>query len=105
MSTIVLYKSISSGAQYVTLREYISHPSLVIDSFASPPVSLKRGQQIGGRTTNSKSPGLFVMIGQSETLSSNQIILVTLFSAGASTAALFTSNGNMCNYMEPKPCS
>jgi len=99
----MLYKSISSGAQYVTLREYISHPSLVIDSFASPPVSLKLGQQIGGGTTNSKSPGLIIWIDQ--TLSSNQIILVTLFSAGASTAAPFTSHGNMCNYMEPKPFS
>jgi hypothetical protein len=44
-----LSESISSGAQYVTLRKYFSHPSLVIHSFATPPIKLKQGQQIGGR--------------------------------------------------------
>jgi hypothetical protein len=43
-----LYKSISSGAQYVTLPKYFSHPSLVMYSFATPPIKLKLGQQIGG---------------------------------------------------------
>jgi hypothetical protein len=41
-------KSISSTAQYVTLRKYFSHPSLVMYSFATPPIKLKRGQQFGG---------------------------------------------------------
>jgi hypothetical protein len=41
-------KSISSGAQYVTLRKYFSHPSLVMYFFATPPIKLKLGQQIGG---------------------------------------------------------
>ncbi len=42
-------KSISSScAQYVTLRKYFSHPSLVAYSFATPPIKLKLGQQIGG---------------------------------------------------------
>jgi len=40
--------SISSSAQYVTLRKYISHPSLVLYCFATPPIKLKRGQQIDG---------------------------------------------------------
>jgi len=39
---------ISSSAQYVTLRKYISHPSLVMYCFATPPIKLKWGQQIGG---------------------------------------------------------
>jgi hypothetical protein len=41
-------KSISSGARYVTLRKYISHPSLVMYSFATPPIKLKLVEQIGG---------------------------------------------------------
>jgi len=41
-------KSISSGAQYVTVRKYISHPSLVMYSFATPPIKLKLVEQIGG---------------------------------------------------------
>jgi len=41
-------KSISSPVQNVTLRKYFSHPSLVLYSFATPPIKLKLGQQIGG---------------------------------------------------------
>jgi hypothetical protein len=41
------YESISSGAQYVTLSKYFSHPNLVMYSFAIPPIKLKLGQQIG----------------------------------------------------------
>jgi hypothetical protein len=41
-------KSISSGAQYVTLRKYFSHPSLVMYSFATSRIKLKLGQQFGG---------------------------------------------------------
>jgi len=41
--------SISNGAQYVTLRHYFSHPSLVIYHFlATPLIKLKLGQEIGG---------------------------------------------------------
>jgi len=39
--------SISSGAQFVTLRKYFSHPSLVMYSFATPPIKLKLEQKIG----------------------------------------------------------
>jgi len=41
-------KSISSSAQYVTLQKYFSHPRLVVYFFATPPIKLKLGQQIGG---------------------------------------------------------
>jgi len=34
--------------QYVTLLKYVSHPSLVIYSFVTPPIKLKLGQEIGG---------------------------------------------------------
>jgi hypothetical protein len=41
-------KSISSAAQYVNLRKYFSHPSLVMYSFATPAIKLKLGQEIDG---------------------------------------------------------
>jgi hypothetical protein len=67
----VFCKSISRGAQYVTLRKYFSHPSLVMYSLATPPIKLKLWQQIGGGTANNKPPGPTIMMGQSETLSSS----------------------------------
>jgi hypothetical protein len=36
-----------SGAQYVTLRKYFSHPNLVMYSFATSPIKLKLREQIG----------------------------------------------------------
>jgi hypothetical protein len=45
-------KSISSGAHYVTLQKYFSHPSLVIYFFATPPPHIRTAtetQEIGGR--------------------------------------------------------
>ncbi len=62
----------------------LSHPSLVMYSCATPPIKLKPGQQIGGgRLINSKPAGRIMMMGQSETLSSSQIIFITLISASA----------------------
>ncbi len=46
-------------------QKYFSHPSLVIYSFATPPIKLKLGQQIGERTCNSKPPRPIIMMGQS----------------------------------------
>ncbi len=43
-----LTKSIPTGAHYMSLRKYFSHPSLVVYSLATPPIKLKLGQQIGG---------------------------------------------------------
>ncbi len=40
-------------------------------------------------TTNSEPPGPIIMIGQSETLSSSQIIFITLFCAGAQRCFAF----------------
>jgi hypothetical protein len=55
MAAGITTKSISNSAQYVTLRIFYSHPSLVMYSFATPPIEtllqpqlLKLGQQIGG---------------------------------------------------------
>ncbi len=78
--------SISSGAQYVALDKYFSHPSLVIYFFATPPIILKLGQQI---STNSNPPGPIIMIDQSETLISSEIVFIALFSAGAQRCCVF----------------
>jgi hypothetical protein len=40
-------------------------------------------------TTNSEPPGPIIMIGQSETLSSSQIIFITLFCGGAQRCCAF----------------
>jgi hypothetical protein len=61
-------KIISTGAQYVTMWKCFSHPSLVMYSFAAtPPIKLKRRQQIGG------GGGLLIAnhLDQSEKLSSS----------------------------------
>jgi hypothetical protein len=60
---------------------YFSHPSLVIYLFAIPPIKLN--QQIGGGLLIAKHLDQIIMMGQSETLTSTQIVFITLFSAGA----------------------
>jgi hypothetical protein len=42
-------KSISSGAQYVTLQKYFLHPGFSYLLFPTPPTKLKLGLQIDGR--------------------------------------------------------
>jgi len=53
---------------------------LVIYFLPTPPIKLKLAVQIGGETTDSKPPGPIIMISQSRTGSSSQIIFITLFS-------------------------
>jgi hypothetical protein len=61
-----------SGAHYATQPKYFSHPSLLMYSFATPPIKLKLGQQIGGRLLIANKPhGPIIMMSQSETLSSS----------------------------------
>ncbi len=59
--------------EYETLRKYISHPSLVIYSFATLPIKLKLGQEMGGGSTNSKAPGPIITMSQSDTLTEQQL--------------------------------
>ncbi len=51
---------------------------LVTYFFATPPITVELVQQINrwGGTTNSKPPGRIIMIGQSETRSSSQIVFI-----------------------------
>ncbi len=73
------FYSISRGVRYGTLHKKISHPSLFIYFFATPPIKPKVGQQIGGRLTNSKPPRPIIMVGQLETLINSQMIFLTFF--------------------------
>jgi hypothetical protein len=83
----------------VSLQKYVSHPSLVIYFFTTPPIKLKLGQQTGKwGTTNSKPLGPIIMMSRSEALSSSsQIIFITLFCAGAQVGCgPCTSHKRLC---------
>ncbi len=88
------------------MQKYFSHPRLGFFFFAAPPIKLKLGHHIGGGLLpNSKPSGPIIMMGQSETLSSSQIIFITLFSAGKHWAVPVTSHCKVCTFAEPKPFS
>jgi hypothetical protein len=82
-------KSIATSAQYVILEKYFSHPSLVIQFFGTPPMRLFLSDWKEMQTTNSDPPGPIIMIGQSKTGSSNEIILITLFSRSCTALLCF----------------
>jgi hypothetical protein len=67
---------------YVTLQKYFSHPSLIIHYLATSThnkLKLYRdGKYVGN--TNSKPPGRIIMIDQSKTGNSSQIIFISHFS-------------------------
>jgi len=65
--------------------------------FCNPTHKTETGTANRWETTNSKPPGQIIMMGQSETLSSSQIITLLLFSAGG----LLTSHHKVYNYAEP----
>jgi len=57
-------------------------------------------------TTNSKPPGRIIMIGQSKTGSSSQIIFTTLFSSRCTPLlGFFTSLSKLRKYAGEKPLS
>ncbi len=58
----------------------------------NPPHKTKTGTTNRWGTTNSKPPGPIIMMGQSETRNSSQIIFITLFSAGANCAIILSQN-------------
>jgi hypothetical protein len=63
------------------LQKCFSHPSLVISFFSNPSHKITAGIANRWETTNSKPPGRIIMIDQSETWSSSEIIFITLFSS------------------------
>jgi hypothetical protein len=86
---VPIFRASPSMLSMWPLQEYLSHPRLVIYFLAIPPIKLKLVQQIGGGTTNSKPPGPIIMMAQSQTSSTSQIIFITLFSAGAQSCCAF----------------
>jgi hypothetical protein len=100
-----LTKSIPTSTQYLSLRKYFSHPSLVMYSFATPPIKLKLRQQIGG--------GLLIANHLDQSLSwanhkhwaAVRSYLLHSSLQVHSAAAPFTSHGNLRNYAEPKQFS
>jgi hypothetical protein len=85
---------------------YFSHPSLVIYFFATPAIKLKLGQQIGGTLLiANKPPGPIIMMSQSETQKSSQIIFIMIFSGGAQPCCAFYQPQQAMHYAEPKPFS
>jgi hypothetical protein len=68
--------------QYVTMQKCFSHPSFGYFLFFQPRThkNWNWDSKIGGGTSNSKPPGPISMMGQSEILSSSQVISITLFS-------------------------
>jgi len=96
-------KSISSGAHYVTLRKYFSHPSLVMYSFATPSIKLKLWQQIGGgllMTNHLDKPSLW-WANQKHWVTVRSYLLHSFLQVHSATEP-FTSHGNVRNYAEPK---
>jgi hypothetical protein len=74
---------------------------LVIYFSAAPEIKTESGTSNRWGTTNSKSLGAIIMMSQSETLSSNQIVFITLLAE--SVAAPSTSHHKVYSYHEPKP--
>jgi hypothetical protein len=70
--------------------------------FRNPTHKTEIGTAYRCRTTNSKSPGPIIMMGQSETLIDSQIIFITLFSACEEPCCTFYQHSKLCNSVEPK---
>jgi hypothetical protein len=97
--------SISSGAQYVTVRKYFWHPSLVMYSFATPPIKLKQGQQIAGGLLITNHLDQSLWWANQKHWAAVRSYLLHSFLQVHSAAEPFTSHGNVINYAEPKPLS
>jgi hypothetical protein len=73
----------------ILFLHFLCFETSIVLTIAIHPHKTKRGTTNTRGTTNNKPPGPIIMMGQSETLSSSQIIFITLFSAGANCAQLF----------------
>jgi hypothetical protein len=86
-----------------------SHWSLVIYFFATSPIKRKLMKLMKNRweTTNSKPPWGIIMIGQSETGNSSQIIFITLLSRRCTLLLCHLLASAKCAYMQEQnhvPC-
>ncbi len=97
-------KSISSGAQYVTLQRYFSHSSFSYLPFSNPTHKTKTGTANRWESTNTKPPEPIIIIGQSKTGSSSQIIFIcTLLSRSQALQCLSLASAQSSKYAGPKP--
>jgi len=83
--------------------KYFSHPSLVMYSFATPPIKLKLGQQTGGGLliTNHLHQSLW-WTNQKYRAPVKSYLLHSFFFQVQRSGEPFTSHGNVRNYAEPK---
>ncbi len=95
-------KSITRGAQYVTLQKYFSHPSYFF-FFSNPIHKTKTNRTQNKLETNSKPPWPMIMIGQSKTGRSTQIILITFLWEVLVCAVPFTNLSKLCKKPGSKP--
>jgi hypothetical protein len=86
-TVVVTCKSISKGAQYVTLDNKIKCLSLAV--FFGNPTNSCNWNYIYVGTTNSKPPGPIIMVHQSEILSRSQVQFITLFFRSAQLCCAF----------------
>ncbi len=88
----------------MTLQKYLSHPSLVMYYFATPPIKLKLGQQVneGLQIANHLDQSLWWANQKHLVVRS---YLLHSFLQVHVVVAPFTNQGNMCNYAKPKPFS
>ncbi len=93
------------SVQYVTLRKYFSHPSLVVYSSATPPIKLELEQQICGRLLIASHLDESLWWANQKHWVAVRSHLLHSFSQLHSAAAPFTSHDNLPNYAEPKPFS
>jgi hypothetical protein len=103
-----LHMSISSCSQYATVLKYFWHPSLVMYSFATPPIKVKLGQPNKWGTTNSKPHGPINYDRPIRDMKHqlDHILLHSFLRVHSAAAAVpFTSHSNMRNYAKPKPFS
>jgi hypothetical protein len=94
-----------SNAQYVTLQKKNSHPSLVIYFFASPPIKLKLGQQIGEGLLIANHLDQSLWWANQKHWAAVRSYLIHSFLEVHNLGAPFTSHCKLCHYAEPKSFS
>ncbi len=89
-------KSIPSSVQYVTLKTvfYTSKFRYLLSCNPSHETETR-----WGTTTNSNPPGPIIMMSQSETLSSIQIIFITLFGTFTNLLCVLPANAKCTNML------
>jgi hypothetical protein len=85
--------------------KYFSHPSLVIYSFATPPIKRKLVEQIGGGLLIANHLDQSLWWANQKHWVAIRSYLLHSFLQVHRAAAPFTSHGNLHNYAEPKPFS